>query len=115
MAKKKANMPNEGHVSGQSNRPLSLPAHALTYQQVEEELGSNSLNGIAPEEAASRLAEFGSNELGEAEGVQPLRIVVAQIANAMTMVGSFPGSQGPGPGVQGSMGPGPASTCSFAY
>lgn len=94
MAKKKANVPHEGHVSGQSNKPMSLPAHALTYQQVEEELKSNSLNGISPEDAAARLAEFGKNDLGEAEGVQPLRIIVAQIANAMTMVSSLPGSQG---------------------
>lgn len=88
MAKKKANAPAEGHTSGQSNRPLSLPAHALTSAQVEEELGGNSLNGLAPEEAAKRIEEFGKNELGDAEGVQPLRIVLAQIANAMTMVSS---------------------------
>lgn len=87
MAKKKANVPHEGHISGQSNQPMSLPAHALTYKQVEEELKSNSLNGLSPDDAAARLTEFGKNDLGEAEGVQPLRIVVAQIANAMTMVG----------------------------
>lgn len=87
MGKQKANVPHEGHVSGQSNKPMSLPAHALTFQQLEEELKSNSLNGISTEDAAARLAEFGKNDLGDAEGVQPLRIVVAQIANAMTMVG----------------------------
>lgn len=90
MAKKKANVPAEGHVSGQSNRPMSLPAHALSSKQVEEELGGNVLNGLAPEEAARRLEEFGKNDLGDAEGVQPLRIVIAQIANAMTMVSFCP-------------------------
>ncbi|SPN99231.1 probable Na+-transporting ATPase ENA-1 (sodium P-type ATPase ENA-1) [Cephalotrichum gorgonifer] len=86
MGKQKPGVPNEGHVSGQSNKPLSLPAHALTFQKVEEELGTNTLNGLSPDAAAGRLAEYGPNELGDAEGVQPLRIVIAQIANAMTMV-----------------------------
>ena len=94
MAKKKANVPHEGHVSGQSNKPMSLPAHALTHRQVEEELKTNSLDGLTPDEATSRHAEYGSNDLGEAEGVQPLRIVIAQIANAMTMVGFSPQIQG---------------------
>ena len=81
-------MPAEGHVSGQSNKPLTAPAHALTFKQVEQELKSDALSGLSAEEAASRLLEFGNNDLGEAEGVQPLRIIVAQIANAMTMVGT---------------------------
>ncbi|PKS04934.1 hypothetical protein jhhlp_008300 [Lomentospora prolificans] len=86
MGKQKANMPGEGHVSGQSNKPMSLPAHALTYRQVEEELKSNALSGLSADEAASRLTTFGSNDLGDAEGVQPIRIIIAQVANAMTMV-----------------------------
>ena len=107
MAKKKGNAPNEGHVSGQSNRVLSTSAHALTWQQLEQELGSNSLNGISPEEAKSRYDEFGANELGEGEGIQPLRIVIAQIANAMTMV-RFHASP-----ISGPQGPGPMAQCRF--
>lgn len=95
MGKKKVNVPHEGHISGQSNEPLSLPAHALTYQQVEEELNTNTLNGLSPEEAASRLTEFGKNDMGDAEGIQPLRIIVAQVANAMTMVTPPPPSSSP--------------------
>ncbi|KAI1859432.1 hypothetical protein JX265_010435 [Neoarthrinium moseri] len=84
--KKKRDNDATQHVSGQSNEPLSKPAHALGWQDVLGELGSDSLNGLSVAEADSRRERLGLNELGEAEGVQPLKIVVAQIANAMTMV-----------------------------
>lgn len=74
------------HVSGQSNKPLTRPAHALPFQKVAEELGADTLAGLSPAEAKRRLEEFGTNDLGDAEGVQPLKIVIAQVANAMTMV-----------------------------
>ncbi|KAK3689717.1 hypothetical protein B0T22DRAFT_514381 [Podospora appendiculata] len=74
------------HVSGQSNTPLTRPAHALTHQQVADELGADILAGLSRDEAARRVVRYGKNELGEAEGVRPLKIVVAQITNAMTLV-----------------------------
>jgi Na+-exporting ATPase len=74
------------HVSGQSNTPLSRPAHALAHGDVAKELKTDALDGLSPSEAASRLEKHGKNELGEAEGVQPFKIVIAQVANAMTMV-----------------------------
>lgn len=83
---KEAVKPDQNHVSGQSNKPLSRPAHALTHQQLAEELKADPLNGLSVDEAQRRLEEFGRNDLGEAEGVQPLKIVIAQIANAMTLV-----------------------------
>ncbi|KAK1522689.1 potassium/sodium efflux P-type ATPase [Colletotrichum paranaense] len=86
MGNQKAAKPAENHVSGQSNKPLSHPAHALSYQQLAEELRANALNGLSSQDANSRLEEFGHNDLGEAEGVQPIKIIIAQIANAMTMV-----------------------------
>jgi Na+-exporting ATPase len=81
--------PSSRHVSGQSNRPLSKPAHALPYEDVARELNTEPLNGLDRDEAARRLGTFGKNELGEAEGVQPFKIIIAQIANAMTMVGNI--------------------------
>lgn len=93
MANSKAAKPDEAHVSGQSNKPLSHPAHALSFDQVAEELRANTLNGLSTADAKSRLEEFGHNDLGEAEGVQPLKIIIAQIANAMTMVKSTPTSR----------------------
>ncbi|KAK3376083.1 hypothetical protein B0T24DRAFT_699154 [Lasiosphaeria ovina] len=64
------------------------PAHALTQQQVAAETGDDVLTGLSRGEAQRRLggSEYGRNELDDAEGVQPLKIVVAQIANAMTLV-----------------------------
>lgn len=75
-----------GHISGQSNMPLSRPAHALSWENVKDELCTNPLNGLTSEEAQTRLGKFGANELGETAGVQPFKIVIAQIANAMTLV-----------------------------
>jgi magnesium-transporting ATPase (P-type) len=78
--------PSARQVSGQSNRPLSRPAHALSHEQVAAELEVDVLSGLTAEEAKARLEKYGRNDLGEEEGVQPLKIVVAQIANAMTLV-----------------------------
>lgn len=74
------------HTSGQSNKPLTLPAHAVPHTQLAAELETDPLTGLSTSEAASRLAHYGRNELGEAEGPQPLRIIAAQVANAMTLV-----------------------------
>lgn len=74
------------HISGQSNQPLSRPAHALTAAEVASELNTDVLSGLSIAEANARLDRFGRNDLGEDDGVQPLKIVVAQIANAMTLV-----------------------------
>jgi magnesium-transporting ATPase (P-type) len=78
--------PSGGHVSGQSNTPTSRPAHALTYEQLANELNADVLSGLTANEAKTRLEQYGRNDLGEEEGVQPLKIVIAQIANAMTLV-----------------------------
>jgi P-type Na+/K+ transporter len=86
MMKKKPEDLLAGHVSGQSNRPMSRPAHGLTYEQVATETEANLVDGLSPTEAQSRLETFGKNELGEAAGVQPLKILIGQIANAMTLV-----------------------------
>lgn len=75
-----------GHVSGQSNRPLSRPAHALPFANVIEELHADQSSGLSSTEAKKRLEEFGHNDLGDAPGVQPVKILVRQVANAMTLV-----------------------------
>ncbi|KAJ4374132.1 P-type ATPase [Neocucurbitaria cava] len=85
MANKK-DSPLEGHVSGQSNRPLSLPAHSLTVAQAVDELKTEGWSGLDNAEAKRRLDDYGTNELGEVEGVSVIKILIAQVANAMTMV-----------------------------
>ncbi|KAH8760576.1 potassium/sodium efflux P-type ATPase [Diaporthe sp. PMI_573] len=77
---------SEGHVSGQSNRPMTQPAHCLTLAEVVDELRADPSNGLSNDEAHRRLAEYGKNDLGEAQKVSPLRILISQVANAMTLV-----------------------------
>jgi len=79
----------QNHVSGQSNKPMSAPAHALSIDDVVKELQADVEAGLSPEEAKRRLEEHGRNEFGEQEGVQPLKIFLGQIANALTMVSLF--------------------------
>jgi magnesium-transporting ATPase (P-type) len=86
MAKSGGPNASSTRVSGQSNRPLSRPAHALTHEQLAAELDADILSGLTAHEATVRLEQYGRNDLGEEDGVQPLKIIVAQIANAMTMV-----------------------------
>ncbi|ORY15986.1 sodium P-type ATPase-like protein [Clohesyomyces aquaticus] len=76
----------EGHMSGQANKPLSRPAHALTYAQVIEETKCNADNGLTTSEAHTRLEVHGKNELGDGQGVRPGKILLRQVANAMTLV-----------------------------
>lgn len=74
------------HVSGQANSPMTAPAHSLTFDQVAQELQANLDDGLTDAEAKKRLEEHGRNEFGDQEGVQPLRIFIGQIANALTLV-----------------------------
>lgn len=84
--RKKGSDPLEGHVSGQSNSPLSLPVHSLNLRQVVDELNTDTWSGLDDTEAKRRLEEYGANELGEVQGVSVIKILIAQVANAMTMV-----------------------------
>jgi P-type Na+/K+ transporter len=74
------------HVSGQSNKPISKPAHSLSFEQVLQELGGSGLDGLSDGDAEKRLEEFGKNELDNGPGVNPAKILVRQIANAMMLV-----------------------------
>ncbi len=87
---KKKQDDNEDHVSGQANKPLSLPPHALSYTDVATEIGANTQDGLAETDVQARLEQYGRNELDDGPGVQPVKILVRQIANAMMLV-SQPG------------------------
>ncbi|KAJ0160255.1 Calcium-transporting ATPase 3, partial [Colletotrichum tanaceti] len=86
MGSEKANNQSAEHVSGQSNRPMTQPAHCLSLAEVIDELKTDQTNGLSGDEAGRRLAEYGKNDLEEGQKVSPLRILVAQVANAMTLV-----------------------------
>lgn len=84
---KKEDQTLDQHVSGQANgNGLSKPAHALTFSQVTEDIKANAENGLSSSEAKERSGKYGSNELGDAGGVEPGKILIRQIANAMTLV-----------------------------
>jgi len=74
------------HMSGQANKPLSQPPHALSYDAVTNEIGANANDGLTSADAKSRLEEYGRNELDNGPGVQPVRILLRQVANAMILV-----------------------------
>ena len=80
------------HVSGQSNKPISKPAHSLSFDEVLKELGGSGLDGLSDGEADKRLTEYGKNELDNGPGVNPVKILVRQIANAMMLVSTNPGT-----------------------
>lgn len=80
--------PNANHVSGQANKPMSKPAHSLTHEQVVQELGGNAMEGLSPSDAEQKVQEYGKNELDNGPGVNPTKILVKQVANAMMLVSS---------------------------
>ncbi|KAM0335145.1 hypothetical protein ACHAQA_000186 [Verticillium albo-atrum] len=65
---------------------MSLPAHCLTLEQVVGEQNTDKSRGLTASEATSRHGAYGNNDLGEAQTASPVRILIAQVANAMTMV-----------------------------
>jgi magnesium-transporting ATPase (P-type) len=75
-------------LSGSGNKPLSRPAHALTCQEVIDEIQANDNAGLSQAEAKEQLQFYGTNDLGEDAGVQPAKILLRQVANAMTLVTS---------------------------
>lgn len=86
MAKGKKEDSLEGHVSGQANKPLTRPAHALPFDTVLQELKANGEDGLTHAEAKARHEEYGPNDIGDDGGVQPGKILLRQVANAMTLV-----------------------------
>lgn len=74
------------HQSGQCNKPMSKPAHSMKWQEVVDELKTDTDDGLKDDEAAKRLQDYGKNELGATGGVNPGKILLRQVANAMTLV-----------------------------
>ncbi|KAG9240694.1 sodium P-type ATPase-like protein [Calycina marina] len=74
------------HVSGQGNEPLSGLPHTLTIEQISREIGSNLEDGFTAAEAKARLEKYGKNELDDGPGISLMKILIRQVANAMTLV-----------------------------
>jgi Na+-exporting ATPase len=71
-----------------SNDTINLfqSAHALTFHDVLNQLGTNCEDGLTSSEAKQRLEQYGENMLEGDEGVSLAKIVIRQIANAMILV-----------------------------
>lgn len=77
----------EKHQDVQVQEALtSRPAHALSGEQVADELKTKIDTGLSQDEVNGRLLSHGANVLESEKGVQPLQILIAQIVNAMTLV-----------------------------
>ena len=73
-------------IPAQGNLQLSRPAHALSVNQVLDELGKSLTQGLTESEASRRLIEYGRNQLDDGSDVQPAKVLIRQIANAMILV-----------------------------
>lgn len=63
-----------------------LQAHTLTIADAKNQLETNLDDGLASSEIAARAEKWGRNELDDGPGVQPLKILAHQVANAMILV-----------------------------
>lgn len=72
--------------SGSSNKELTKVAHALELNDIVRQLEGDTENGLSKDEAARRVQQYGRNELDDGPGVQPIKILIAQVANAMMLV-----------------------------
>ncbi|EHY60841.1 P-type ATPase [Exophiala dermatitidis] len=74
------------NATEQYSQPLSEPAHALEREAVVTQLKADPRQGLSSAEAKSRLEQYGKNELDDGPGVQPFKILLRQVANAMMLV-----------------------------
>ncbi|KAF1974106.1 potassium/sodium eff [Bimuria novae-zelandiae CBS 107.79] len=65
---------------------LESPAHSLPFEDVLQHYGVAQDTGLNDGEVKKRKDMYGLNQLDEGPGVQPFRILVHQIANALTLV-----------------------------
>jgi Ca2+-transporting ATPase len=63
-----------------------VPDHAAAVEAVAERLGSDPERGLSAAAVASRLAEFGPNELARGEEVSPARILLGQLTTPMILL-----------------------------
>ena len=69
-----------------SSTPLSRPAHALSVDQIIEEISTSPINGLSEDEARTRLGQFGRNEFQNSKGITAMEVMVRQLVNAMSLV-----------------------------
>ncbi|KAF8756550.1 cation transport ATPase (P-type) family [Rhizoctonia solani] len=79
-AKGKQQQPQPGQI------PLSERAHLLDAAAIIRKLRSSEHDGLTQEEAQRRLEEYGENALDDEGGVSAIKVLIRQMANALTLV-----------------------------
>jgi P-type Na+/K+ transporter len=69
---------------------LEVPAHTLPFEDVVQKLEVQPDSGLSDSHVKTRKEMYGPNQLDEGPGVQPFRILVHQVANALTLVSAAP-------------------------
>jgi Ca2+-transporting ATPase len=60
--------------------------HSIAVDAVLEELGTHADRGLAQEDAARRLAEYGTNELARTDRASPLKLFLSQFKNTLVVI-----------------------------
>ena len=66
--------------------PQAADEHAVPAAAVGERLATDAAAGLASDEAASRLAAYGANELDHGEQLSPAGILLAQLTSPMILL-----------------------------
>ena len=64
----------------------SAPWHVRSADEVAAALGTSSVFGLAPDEAAGRLDRYGPNAIDEARPRSPARMLLGQFSDFMVLV-----------------------------
>lgn len=62
---------------------FSKPPYQLTYQQVADELGTSTENGLSQQQVEANTTKYGENKLEGEGAISPWKILFKQMANAM--------------------------------
>ena len=65
---------------------LNQPAYRLRPDEIAKHLDTNMERGLSKQEAKRRHEVVGNNSLEGGEGVSIVRVLVRQVANALTLV-----------------------------
>ena len=79
---------NDASMSGKGVTMDHAMEYAFRYEfsAVLEAMETSRTHGLSNNEAKARLQKYGSNQLESGEGISAFRILVHQVANAMTLV-----------------------------
>lgn len=72
--------------SGNRRTPAADSGHDTSVEELAARLAADPLLGLTTDEAASRLAQHGRNELRKGEAVAPLTILAAQFASLVIWI-----------------------------